>query len=55
MAEVLLESQPPVLVAPLLLRQWYAKYHPDAGPLRISSAVELEHYLGDEIRQEYPY
>ena len=31
------------------------KYHQDAGPLRISSAVELEHYLGDEIREEYPY
>ena len=55
MAETLLESQPPVLVDPLLLRQWYAKYHPDAGPLCISSAVELELYLGDDIRKEYPY
>ena len=55
MAAVLQESQPPVVVAPLLLRQWYAKYHPDSGPLQIHSAVELEQYLGDDIRREYPY
>ena len=55
MAEVLQESQPPVVVAPLLLRQWYAKYHQDSGPLAIHSAVDLELYLGDDIRREYPY
>ena len=55
MAELSLESQPSVVVAPFLFRQWYAKYHQDAGPLCISSAVELEQYLGDEIREEYPY
>ena len=55
MAEVLLESQPPVVVAPLLLRQWYAKYHDDSGPLRIGNAAELEQYIGDDIRREYPY
>ena len=55
MAEVLLESQPSVAVAPLLLRQWYAKYHDDSGPLDIGNAVELEQYLGDDIRREYPY
>jgi hypothetical protein len=55
MAEVLLESQPSLTVAPLLLRQWYAKYHDDSGPLLISNAVELEQYLGDDIRREYPY
>ena len=53
MVEVLLE--PPTAVDPLLLRQWYAKYHPDAGPLHIGDAVELEQYLGDDIRREYPY
>ena len=37
------EGQPPVyLVEPFLLRQWYAKYHPDNGPIRISSALDLE-------------
>ena len=55
MAEVLLESQPSVVVTPLLLRQWYAKYHDDSGPLEIANAVELEQYLGDDIRREYPY
>ena len=55
MAEVLLETQPPVAVTVLLLRQWYAKYHPDSGPMQIGTAVELEEYLGDDIRREYPY
>ena len=55
MADVLLESQPPVVVVPLLLRQWYAKYHDDSGPLCIGNAAELEQYLGDDIRREYPY
>ena len=55
MVAVLQESSPPAVVDPLLLRQWYAKYHSDAGPLQIGNAVELEQYLGDDIRREYPY
>ena len=37
------------------MRQWYAKYHQDSGPLEIANAVEVEQYLGDDIRREYPY
>ena len=55
LVEVLAESSPPVVVEPLLLRQWYAKYHPDSGPLQIHSTAELEQYLGDDIRRQYPY
>ena len=55
LAEVLQESQPSVLVAPLLLRQWYTKFHLDSGPLHIHSAEGLEQYLGDDIRMLYPY
>ena len=48
LAVALSEGQPPVYLAdPFLLRQWYAKYHPDSGPLRISSADELESLLGE--------
>ena len=48
------EGQPPVYLAePFLLRQWYAKYHPDSGPLRISSANELESLLGEDLRTYY--
>ena len=48
------EGQPPVYLAePFLLRQWYAKYHPDSGPLRISSADELESLLGEDLRTYY--
>ena len=36
-----------------MLRQWYAKYHPDSGPLRISSAEELESLLGEDLRKYY--
>ena len=49
MVEVLMESSPPVVVDALLLRQWYAKYHPDSGPLSTPSAVELEQYLGNDL------
>ena len=46
------EGQPSVYLAePFLLRQWYAKYHPDSGPLRISSANELESLLGEDLRK----
>ncbi len=37
----------------MLLRQWYVKYHPDSGPLRIASAGALEEQMGDEMRREY--
>ena len=30
LATVLAESQPPLQVSALILRQWYAKYHPDS-------------------------
>ena len=33
----------------LVLRQWHAKYHPDAGPLRIRSAAELEEALDGDL------
>ena len=36
-----------------MLRQWYAKYHPDSGPLRISNADELESLLGEDLRTYY--
>ena len=33
LSQFLAESQPPVKIAPLLLRQWYVKHHPASGPL----------------------
>ena len=54
LAADLSEGQPAVYLAePFLLRQWYAKYHPDSGPLRISSADELESLLGEDLRTYY--
>ena len=54
LAVALSEGQPPVYLAePFLLRQWYAKYHPNSGPLRISSADELESLLGEDLRTYY--
>ena len=54
LAVALSEGQPPVYLAePFLLRQWYAKYHPDSGPLRISNADELESLLGEDLRTFY--
>jgi hypothetical protein len=49
----LAESQPPIVVSALLLRQWYTKYHPDSGPLRYESAQELEDAMGDRMRKVY--
>ena len=40
------ESQPPVVVSALLLRQWYVKYHPDGGPLRFENC-EVQRYTTD--------
>lgn len=51
-AATLIEGQSPhYLAQPLLLSQWHAKYHPHSGPLRISNAVELESFLGKELRK----
>ena len=55
LAELLSESQPPVLVAVLLLRKWYSKFHAASGPLVLEDAESHEAYLGDEIRREYAY
>ena len=52
-AQRLAEGQPPHLVDGLLLHQWYQQYHPDAGPLRIETAAELEAQLGAELRTSY--
>ena len=53
LAQRLQESQPPVVVSGLLLRQWYTKYHPDSGPLRYETAQELEEAMGERMRQVY--
>ena len=48
------EGQPAVFLStPTLLREWHAKYHPDSGPLHVSTADELEHMLGDDLRIHY--
>ena len=54
LAESLEEGVSPVFLPdPLLLREWYVKYHPESGPIRIASAGELEELLGAELRLEY--
>ena len=53
MADLLREQQPPVRVSSLVLRQWYAKYHPDSVPLRYDSVAELEDGMGDALRRDY--
>ena len=53
LAEVLLESQPPVLVSALVLRQWYTQYHPRSGPLHFDTAAALEESMGAELRLCY--
>ena len=54
MADLLREQQPPVRVSSLVLRQWYAKYHPDSEPVRYDSVAELEDGMGDALRRDYP-
>ena len=54
LTEVLAEGQPPVRVDFHALREWYAKYHPDSGPLRYDTAEALEEALGPELRTAYP-
>ena len=53
MADLLREQQPPVRVSSLVLRQWYAKYHPDSEPVRYDSVAELEDGMGDALRRDY--
>ena len=53
LADSLAEGQPPLCATSMLLRQWYVKYHPDSGPLRIASADVLEEQMGDEMRRVY--
>ena len=53
LAVSLLESQPSVQVSPMLLRQWYARYHPASGPLEIHSVEELEAAVGYDLRHVY--
>ena len=54
LADSLAEGHPTILMGdPFLLRQWYVKYHPDTGPIRIASAEQLEEMLGDEMRTLY--
>ncbi len=53
LAEQLAEGQPRVLVAVDVLRGWHQKYHPDAGPLVVGSAEQLEEVLGPECRAAY--
>ena len=53
LAVSLLEGQPSVQVSPMLLRQWYARYHPASGPLEIHSVEELEAAVGYDLRDAY--
>ena len=52
-AVLLAESQPPLHVSVLILRQWYTKYHPDSGALSYDTVEALENALGDELRSKY--
>ena len=53
LSEVLSESQPPVFVSALVLRQWYTQYHPRSGPLHFDTATALEDSMGAELRLCY--
>ena len=53
MSDLLLESQPAVRVSALVLRQWYAQYHPASAPLRFDTADALEEGMRDELRAQY--
>ena len=53
LANALAEGQPAVLVNALTLRQWYTKYHPNSGPMRIESAEALGNALGAALRTTY--
>jgi len=53
LVDILSEGDPSYAVSELLLRQWYARYHPRSGPLSMTTAAELEQELGEEIRRQY--
>ena len=54
LSQLLAESDPPVAVSGMVLRQWYVKFHPDSGPLQYDSAEKLNEALGDHMRAVYP-
>ena len=54
LSEVLSEGQPSVRVSPLLLRQWYTKFHPDSGPTKYETGDALEEGMGEHMRSVYP-
>ena len=48
----LAEGLPSVLVqSARVLREWFAKYHPEAGPEHYANAEELEEAYGSELRE----
>ena len=53
LSEELAESQPPFVVEGILLRQWFARYHPCAGPHSVADARQLEDSYGDVLREKY--
>ncbi len=53
-SQSLAEEQPPVHTTGILLLEWYARYHPLAGPLRADIVEGLDFFLGSELR-EPPY
>ena len=54
LSQLLAESDPPVAVSGMVLRQWYVKYHPDSGPLQYDTAQSLNEALGEHMRAVYP-
>ena len=54
LSELLSESDPPVAVSGMVLRQWYVKYHFDSGPLKYDTAERLNEALGEHMRAVYP-
>ena len=40
-------------VSSVLLRQWYARYHPASGPFEIHSVEELGTAAGSDLRGVY--
>ena len=54
LSQLLSESDPPVTVSGMVLRQWYVKYHPDSGPLQYDTAQSLNEALGEHMRAVYP-
>ena len=48
-----MHGQPSVRVSALVLRQWFSRYHPDAGPSRFDTTAALEEDMGDDLRRQY--